>query len=188
MVNHEVKFWRSPERWKRQVELAYKIVEVSADDAPVEPEVVSVINDCIIDNQGATGIDRRQVMAMCAQAETRPHTKGVRLIGVPERGFHSAWVGLASAVSVQELELDNFFGTELGHSGETIAPILALAQNMHCAGLDLARAVETSYVMKSRLITARGSASSSITSIMSAIWHRSCCRHWRDTQANHGGV
>jgi 2-methylcitrate dehydratase len=148
MIEHDVTVWRSAELRAKHEELAYKIAEVAADRVALEPDVMGVVIDRIIDNYGVAiaSVDRRPVMAARAQAEAHPCETGAQLIGVPGRSFHPAWAGWANAVAVRELDFhDSFFGLESGHPGDAIAPILAVAQHMGCSGLDLVHGITTSY-------------------------------------------
>lgn len=189
MIKHEAIVWSSENRWKVQEERVYKVAKVSAGDENLEPEVVSVDVDRIINHQGAAGIDRQQVMAACAQAETHPRTEAARQNGFPQRGFHPAWAGLASAVALGKLDFHHsYFGTESGHPGDTIAPIFAEAQNHACLRAEPRACSRDILSYEIKVNRRKRSASSSITSIMSVNWHRGCCWHWRGAQSAHGGA
>ncbi len=69
-VTHHVRVYKSEEELARKDQLAYKIAEVAADPVEVEPEVVDMIVNRIIDNASvaAASLTRAPVSAARQQA------------------------------------------------------------------------------------------------------------------------
>lgn len=155
MKEHLVKVWKSNEKHAREEELAYKIAQMAADEVDTLPEVEETVIDRIIDNYGVAvaSLDRLPVEIARAQALAHPvASRGAALMGMLKGRFHPAWAGWANAVAVRELDFhDNIFGTESGHPGDAIAPILAVGQHMGVSGADLIRGIATSYEVQVNL-------------------------------------
>ena len=64
-VNHHVRVYRSEEPLPREQQLAHKIAEVAADPVGVEPDVVDMIINRVIDNASvaAASLTRAPVSA-----------------------------------------------------------------------------------------------------------------------------
>lgn len=155
MQEHLVKVWKSNEKHPREEELAYKIAAMAADEVDTLPEVEAMVIDRLIDNYGVAiaSLDRHPVEIARAQALAHPSSRrGGALMGIQGTRYHPAWAGWANAVAVRELDFhDNIFGTESGHPGDAIAPILAVAQHMGVSGKDLIRGIATSYEVQVNL-------------------------------------
>ena len=149
MIEHDVKVYPSRIPLAKEDQLAFKIAAMASDPVPVEPAVVDVIIDRIIDNMGVAvaSLDRHPVLVANAQAQAHPRRPGATLVGLPpENTFGAAWAGWANAVAVRELDFhDSFFGIESGHPGDNIAPLIAVAQQSGRSGRDLTGAIAAAY-------------------------------------------
>jgi 2-methylcitrate dehydratase len=69
------------------------------------------------------------------------------------------WAAWANGAAVRELDFhDNFFAAESAHPGDSIASILAVAQQCGAEGSDLVRAIATAYEIQIDLCKAIGLA------------------------------
>ena len=77
-VTHHVRVYKSEEELPRDQQLAWKIAEVAADPVEVEPEVVDMIVNRIIDNASvaAASLTRAPIVAARAQALSHPVSTG----------------------------------------------------------------------------------------------------------------
>ncbi|MCS6986234.1 MAG: MmgE/PrpD family protein [Sphingomonadaceae bacterium] len=161
MIWHEVRTYRSAERLPREAQLAWKIAEVAADPVAVEPEVVEMIGNRIIDNAAVAvaAIDRRPVRSARAQAlghRIGPFHRngGGTLYGLdPTVRVSPEWAAWANGVAVRELDFhDTFLAADYSHPADNIPPILAVAQAMGRRGQDLVRAIATAYEIHVALV------------------------------------
>src|SRR3546814_484853 len=82
-----------------------------------------------------------------ALALAHPRARGATLLGLPaEQRFDCAWAAYANASAIRELDFnDSFFAEESSHPGDTIAPLIAVAQQKGLSGPDLLRGIVTAY-------------------------------------------
>ena len=151
-VTHHVRVYRSEENLAREEQLAWKIAEVATDSVAVEPEVVDMIINRIIDNAAvaAASLTRGPIVAARAQALTHsPSTggHGSSLFGVAaDRRTSPEWAAWANGVAVRELDYhDTFLAAEYSHPGDNIPPILAVAQHAGADGQALVSGIATGY-------------------------------------------
>jgi 2-methylcitrate dehydratase len=165
---HNVRVHRSEENLARQDQLAWKIAAVAADPVEVDPEVVDMVINRVIDNAAvaAASLTRRPVVSARAQAlahplptrqldeltETIEHPQdGSTVFGEPQTVRVSPeWAAWANGVAVRELDYhDTFLAAEYSHPGDNIPPITAVAQHAGRAfgltGRDLVRGIATGY-------------------------------------------
>jgi 2-methylcitrate dehydratase len=147
---------RSAEEFPLEQHLAWKIAQVAADAAPVEPEVAEMIINRIIDNASvsAASFSRRPVSSARAQAIAHPYQPGAGVFGVPGR-FSPEWAAWANGVAVRELDFhDTFLAAEYSHPGDNIPPIVAVAQHAGRSGAALIRGIATGYEIQIDLVKA----------------------------------
>ncbi len=156
MKTHEVRVWPSAEPHRREEELAWKIAEVAADSAPVEPAVAEMVANRVIDNAAVAvaALTRAPAVAARAQALAHPRAGGATLYGLGERVRVAAeWAAWANGIAVRELDFhDTFLAADFGHPGDTIPPLVAVAQQTGRAGAELVRAIATAYEIQIALI------------------------------------
>lgn len=149
MKSHSVRTYKSAERLPREAQLAWKIADVAADPVPVEPAVVEMIGNRIIDNAAvaAASLTRRPVANARNQALAHPYTPGACLFGVAaRRRFSPEWAAWANGVAVRELDFhDTFLAADYSHPGDNIPPVLAVAQHCGLSGEALVRGLAASY-------------------------------------------
>ena len=160
-VTHHVRVHRSEENLDRADQLAFKIAEVAADPVAVEPEVVDMIINRVIDNASvaAASLTRGPVTAARAQALDHPVSRGgagSTIFGEPsERRTSPEWAAWANGVTVRELDYhDTFLAAEYSHPGDNIPPILAVAQHAGKDGAALVRGIATGYEIQMDLVRA----------------------------------
>jgi 2-methylcitrate dehydratase len=160
-VIHHLRVHRSEEELPRHGQLAWRIAEVAADPVEVEPEVVEMIVNRVIDNAAvaAASLTRAPIAAARAQALSHPISTG----GVGSTVFGCAleertspeWAAWANGVAVRELDYhDTFLAAEYSHPGDNIPPIVAVAQHAGADGRALVRAIATGYEIQMDLVRA----------------------------------
>ncbi|MDQ0473963.1 MmgE/PrpD family protein [Labrys wisconsinensis] len=156
MKSHAVRAHRSSEHLTRQDQLAWKIASVAADDVPLEPDVVEMIGNRIIDNAAvaAASLARRPVASARAQARAHAFHPGATVFGLPPTERVSPeWAAWANGVAVRELDFhDTFLAADYSHPGDNIPPILAVAQHCGLSGAALARGLATGYEIQVDLV------------------------------------
>ncbi|WP_243229490.1 MmgE/PrpD family protein [Microbacterium sp. CIAB417] len=160
-VTHHVRVYRSEEELPREQQLAWRIAEVAADPVDVEPEVVDMIINRIIDNAAvaAASLTRAPIVAARDQAFSHPVStggEGATVFGAAlERRTSPEWAAWANGVAVRELDYhDTFLAAEYSHPGDNIPPILAVAQHAGCDGQALVRGIATGYEIQVDLVRA----------------------------------
>jgi len=151
-VNHHVRVYRSEEELPREEQLAWKIAQVAVDPVEVEPEVVEMIINRIIDNASvaAASLTRGPIVAARAQAFSHPVStggQGATVFGAELNERTSPeWAAWANGVAVRELDYhDTFLAAEYSHPGDNIPPILTIAQHVVREVRALLRGIATSY-------------------------------------------
>lgn len=162
---HHVRVYKSEEELPRDRQLAWKIAEVAVDPVEVEPDVVEMIVNRIIDNASvaAASLTRGPIVAARAQALAHPVSSGGA--GASVFGLGAAadasnrtspeWAAWANGVAVRELDYhDTFLAAEYSHPGDNIPPILAVAQHVGADGRALVRGIATGYEIQMDLVRA----------------------------------
>lgn len=149
MLIHQVRTARSADALPPEAQLAWKIAAVAAERAPLDPEVIEMIGNRIIENAAvaAAAINHRSVINARAQASAHPATPGATLFGRrPTARVSPEWAAWANGVAVRELDFhDTFLAAEYAHPGDNIPPILAVAQHAVRNGIDLIHGIATAY-------------------------------------------
>ncbi|MEV7632418.1 MmgE/PrpD family protein [Microbacterium sp. NPDC089318] len=160
-VTHHVRVYRSEEELPREEQLAWTIAQVAVDPVEVEPEVVDMIINRVIDNASvaAASLTRAPINAARAQAFSHPVSTGGRggtVFGCPlDQRTSPEWAAWANGVAVRELDYhDTFLAAEYSHPGDNIPPILAVAQHVGSDGHALVRALATGYEIQVDLVKA----------------------------------
>ncbi|WP_454634624.1 MmgE/PrpD family protein [Bradyrhizobium cenepequi] len=156
MKLHTVRAHKSAEHLARKEQLAWKIAEVAADPVAVDPDVVEMIGNRIIDNAAvaAASLARRPVTSARAQAIAHPFQPGATVFGLPQQQRVSPeWAAWANCVAVRELDFhDTFLAADYSHPGDNIPPILAVAQHCGLDGASLLRGLATGYEIQVDLV------------------------------------
>ncbi|CEG09022.1 2-methylcitrate dehydratase [Afipia felis] len=156
MKSHSVRTYKSAEHLQRADQLAWKIAEVAADPVAVEPAVVEMIGNRIIDNASvaAASLSRHPVVSAREQAQAHPFSPGATIFGLAtDRRVSPEWAAWANGVAVRELDFhDTFLAADYSHPGDNIPPILAVAQHTNLSGADLVRGLATGYEIQVNLV------------------------------------
>lgn len=157
---HQVRVYTSEEQLPRTEQLAWKIAEVAADQVEVEPAVVDMIINRIIDNAAvaAASLNRAPIVASRAQALAHGVSRGgagASIFGLDTERTSPEWAAWANGVAVRELDYhDTFLAAEYSHPGDNIPPILAVAQHVGTDGQALVRGIATGYEIQMDLVRA----------------------------------
>jgi 2-methylcitrate dehydratase len=154
---HSVRTHKSADHLPRAAQLAWKIAEVATDPVAVEPEVIEMIGNRIIDNAGvaAASLARRPVASARAQADAHPFNPGATVFGLSrQRRLSPEWAAWANGVAVRELDFhDTYLAADYSHPGDNIPPVLAVAQHCGLDGSALIRGIATGYDIQVGLAT-----------------------------------
>src|SRR5271168_882962 len=154
--SHTVRTHKSSENLARADQLAWNIAEVASDPVAVEPNVIEMIGNRIIDNAAvaAASVARRPVASARAQAMAHPFKRGATVFGLPQsQRISPEWAAWANGVAVRELDFhDTFLAADYSHPGDNIPPILAVAQHCGSSGADLVRGLAAAYEIQVDLV------------------------------------
>jgi 2-methylcitrate dehydratase len=89
-------------------------------------------------------------------ALAHPRPGGATLFGLPSAvRVHAEWAAWANATAVRELDFhDTFLAADYAHPGDSIAPLVAVAQQTGRSGEHLVRAIATAYEIHVGLVKA----------------------------------
>ncbi len=156
MKLHSVRSHKSADNLPRSEQLAWKIAEVATDPVAVEPAVIEMIGNRIIDNAAvaAASMARRPVASARAQAMAHRYAPGATVFGLPVADRVSPeWAAWANGVAVRELDFhDTFLAADYSHPGDNIPPVLAVAQHCGRDGAALVRGLATAYEIQVDLV------------------------------------
>ncbi|MDO4919883.1 MmgE/PrpD family protein [Kocuria sp.] len=163
-VTHTVRTHSSQEELPREEQLAHKLAAVASDPVAVEPEVVEMVVNRVIDNASVAVASLNRAPIVSARSQALCHRvvpgggfsgQGALLFGAPQddAAVSPEWAAWANGVAVRELDYhDTFLSAEYSHPGDNIPPILAVAQHVGATGEDLARGIATGYEIQVDLV------------------------------------
>lgn len=158
MRKHLVRVYPSKEKLERKDQLAWKMAEICADNAPIKDDVTDMVINRIIDNASVAiaAANRRPVASARAMALAHPRQGGATVFGMPnDQKFSCEWAAWANGTAVRELDYhDTFLAADYSHPGDNIPPILAVAQQTNKAGKDLLRGLVSGYELHVNLVKA----------------------------------
>jgi 2-methylcitrate dehydratase len=156
--NHHVRVWPSTETHAREEELAWTIAAFATSNPRVTDAVTEMVACRVVDNAAVAlaAINRQPVASARAMALCHPREGGATLYGLPpETRVHAEWAAWANATAVRELDYhDTFLAADYAHPGDSLAPIIAIAQQTGQNGKDLLRAAAVAYEVHVALVKA----------------------------------
>ncbi|MCR2813293.1 MULTISPECIES: MmgE/PrpD family protein [Microbacterium] len=160
-VTHHLRVHRSDEELAREGQLAWHIAEVATDPVAVEPEVIDMIINRVIDNAAVAAASLTRAPVSAARQQALDHAvsvggDGATVFGCAlERRTSPEWAAWANGVAVRELDYhDTFLAADYSHPGDNIPPILAVAQHVGSDGEALVRGIATGYEIQIDLVRA----------------------------------
>ncbi len=158
MVTHPVTVSPSGERLNPAAQLAHHLAAVAADPVAIDADVCEMIVNRVIDNAAAAlaALSREPVANARSQALAHPRPGGATLFGLPASSTVAAeWAAWANATAVRELDFhDTYLAADYAHPGDTIQPLVAVAQQTGRDGSALMRAIATAYEVHIALVDA----------------------------------
>jgi 2-methylcitrate dehydratase len=158
MKKHSVRVYPSKEKLPREQQLAWKIAEIASDKTAVADAVTEMVINRVIDNASVAvaSLNRRPVASARAMAIAHPRPTGATVFGMPNsQRFDCEWATWANGTAVRELDYhDTFLAADYSHPGDSIPPMLAVAQQMGKSGQDLLRGITTAYEVHVNLVKA----------------------------------
>ena len=157
MIQHEVKVHPAASPLPREDQLAWKLASLATLPA-IDADTAELVAARIVDNAAVAlaAINRAPVAAARAMALANKREGGATLIGLPATTTVAAeWAAWANATAVRELDFhDTFLAADYAHPGDSIAPLLAVAQQTGRGGAALARAIAIAYEVHVALVKA----------------------------------
>ena len=151
-----VKVHPSSAKLKKKDQLAWKIAEIASDKAKINNDAIEMIINRIIDNASVAiaSFNRKPVISAREMALAHPRKNGSSLFGInPKIKVDCEWAAWANGTAVRELDYhDTFLAADYSHPGDNIPPILAVAQQLKCSGIDLIRGILTGYEVQVNLV------------------------------------
>ena len=158
MVTHNVTVSSPGARLAPAAQLAHHLATVAADPVAVPPDVADMIVNRVVDNAAVAvaALARTSVANARSQALAHPRAGGATLYGLPPATrVEAEWAAWANATAVRELDFhDTYLAADYAHPGDTIAPLVAVAQQTGRDGRALIRAIATAYEVQIRLVDA----------------------------------
>ncbi len=152
----KVRVHKSSENLKKEDQLAWKIAEIASDKSRPGGDSVEMVINRIIDNAAVAiaSFNRKPVISAREMAISHPRKNGSTIFGVnSKKKFHCEWAAWANGTAVRELDYhDTFLAADYSHPGDNIPPILAVAQQKGCSGMDLIRGILTGYEIQVNLV------------------------------------
>ena len=156
MRNITVKVHPSSSNLKKNDQLAWKIAEIASDKAKINNDAIEMVINRIIDNASVAiaSFNRKPVISAREMALAHPRKNGATVFGLNSKiKVNCEWAAWANGTAVRELDYhDTFLAADYSHPGDNIPPILAVAQQSKCSGMDLIRGILTGYEIQVNLV------------------------------------
>jgi len=156
LITHIVKVYPSKIELSKKNQLAWKLAEISSDNAKLNKKSIEMVINRIIDNASVAiaSLNRKPVISSREMALRHPKKNGATLFGVnSKKKFDCEWAAWANGTAVRELDFhDTFLAADYSHPGDNIPPLLAVAQQKKKSGIDLLRGIITAYEVQVNLV------------------------------------
>ena len=156
MRNIKVKVYPSSTKLKKENQLAWKIAEIASDKSRPGEDCIEMVINRIIDNASVAiaSFNRKPVVSAREMALAHPRKNGSTIFGLNSKiKVHCEWSAWANGTAVRELDFhDTFLAADYSHPGDNIPPILAVAQQKGCNGMDLIKGILTGYEVQVNLV------------------------------------
>ena len=156
MTDHHVTVHPSAEMLPREEQLAWKLAGVATGTRDFPEEAAEMAANRVIDDAAVAiaALTHAPVVAAREQAVAHPRADGATVIGLGnDRRVHAEWAAWANAVAVRELDFhDTFLAADYAHPGDSIPPLLAVAQQTRATGHDLLRGIVAAYEVHVALV------------------------------------
>ena len=158
MQKINVRVHASSANLKKEDQLAWKIAAIATDRSKANADSIDMVINRIIDNASVAiaSFHRKPVVSAREMALAHPRKNGATIFGIDsKKKFHCEWAAWANGTAVRELDFhDTFLAADYSHPGDNIPPILAVAQQMNCNGMNLIRGILTGYEVQVNLVKA----------------------------------
>ncbi len=156
MKIHTVKVYPSKAKLSKKKQLAWKLAEISSDNAKLNKKSIEMAINRIIDNASVAiaSLNRKSVISSREMALKHPNKYGATLFGInSKKKFDCEWAAWSNGTAVRELDFhDTFLAADYSHPGDNIPPLLAVAQQKKKSGMDLLRGIITAYEVQVNLV------------------------------------
>ena len=156
MKLHKVKVFPSKFNLKKKDQLAWKIAEISSDNAKLNRDSIEMAINRIIDNASVAiaSLNRSSVISAREMAMAHPRKNGSTIFGIKtNKLFDCEWAAWANGTAVRELDFhDTFLAADYSHPGDNIPALISVAQQKKRSGLDLLRGIITAYEVQVNLV------------------------------------
>ena len=153
-----VKVHPSTSNLEKKKQLAWQIAEIATDKSKPSGDAIEMVINRMIDNASVAiaSFSRKPVISAREMALAHPRKNGATIFGIDNKQkFHCEWAAWANSTAVRELDFhDTFLAADYSHPGDNIPPILAVAQQMKCNGMNLIRGILTGYEVQVNLVKA----------------------------------
>ena len=152
----KVRAHKSSDNLKKENQLAWKIAEIASDKSRPGEDCIEMVINRIIDNASVAiaSFNRKPAVSAREMALAHPRRNGSTIFGLNSKiKVHCEWAAWANGTAVRELDFhDTFLAADYSHPGDNIPPILAVAQQKGCNGMDLIRGILTGYEVQVNLV------------------------------------
>ena len=156
MILHKLRVYPSKIKLPKKNQLAWKIAEVSSDNAKLNKHSIEMVINRIIDNASVAiaSLNRKSVITSREMALKHPKKNGANIFGVnTKKKYDCEWAAWTNGTAVRELDFhDTFLAADYSHPGDNIPPLLAVAQQKKRSGIDLLRGIITAYEIQVNLV------------------------------------
>ncbi|SCF99169.1 2-methylcitrate dehydratase, partial [Streptomyces sp. Ncost-T6T-2b] len=158
MIDHQVRVHPSAARLPREEQLAWKLAAVATGTQEAEaldPGAAAMAANRIIDNASVAVASLLRRPVAVARAQALAHSAaapGAAVFGATGR-VSPEWAAWANGTAVRELDFhDTYLAADYSHPGDSIPPLLAVAQHTGRSGADLLRGIVAAYEVHVALV------------------------------------